>query len=188
MKEEDGGPRLSHPRTLFQKKDVPCLAALRILLGDKGAGQSSNNDTWLSPTRELCLVSFDMCNACRSAVPCRVWVGQNTPRSLWARKPRAEQPKGRKACQLSSPVFTTTIDSRRPSPSTTRRTLLGIRASTVVWDRPLRDAVDARTFLQGVACWRFGFYFNEPLVPTDNTGCFRWPETLMTLDLGPRFQ
>lgn len=135
-------------------------------------------------------MSFDLCNACRSAVPCRVWVGQNTPRSLWARKLREEHPKGGNACQLQPPLaFTNSSDTRRPSPPSTRRTLLGVRASTVVWDRPFRDIVAAQTLLQGVACWRFGFHFNDPmLVPRNETGCFRWPETLMTLDLGPRFR
>ncbi|CAM9658336.1 unnamed protein product, partial [Ectocarpus fasciculatus] len=186
------GSRLPPPPTLDEKKDVPCLTALRILLGDRAAGQSinNNNDKWLSPTRELRLVSFDVCNACRGAVPCRVWVGQNTPRSLWARKSREEQRKGGNACQLPPSVFTSSNDSRRRSPPTTRRTLLGVRASTVVWDRPYRDVVAARTFLQGVVCLRFGFHFNEPLViPRNTTGCCsHWPETLVTLDLGPRFQ
>lgn len=56
-----------------------CVAAIRVLIGERYGPEKG----WLSSTRELQLVSLQVCNDCRNTLSCRVRVEQNTPRTLW---------------------------------------------------------------------------------------------------------
>ncbi|CAM9728440.1 unnamed protein product [Scytosiphon promiscuus] len=189
----DGGERGWPEET----KDAPCAVALRVFLGERGGNHPSGNDRcggWLSSTKELRVVSLELCNTCRSTLPLRVWVGQETPRSLWGSKLHGVQHDA-DACQHRVLVAdgSSSSSSKRSTPvscSSTRprrRKPVGIRAITVVWDRQARDIPAARSFLRDAEHLKFGFHFNEPLA-TRTSDPKRWPEKLVTLDLGVRFQ
>lgn len=172
------------------EEDGPCLTALRVLLGDMGGDQNNGNrcsSRWLLSTRELRLVSFNLCNACRSVLPFRVWISQKTPRSLWASKSQQEKHDGGKEggpCLVGTPISSKSINDRGSTPR--RRMFSGVRATTIVWDRPAGEISSGQHFLENVAHLKFGFHFNEPLV-LKKTARFRWPGTLVALDLGVKF-
>lgn len=150
------------------------LVALAILLRE----MEGKSKPWLPSTRELRLVSLEVCNACRRTLVFRVWVGRSTPRSLWetaefteANGPRSSMSTGK---------------GQRPRflpRSHSRPRLSNARAVKVVWDRPVEDIPSARLFLQSVAHFQLGFHFdtNPP------QGLVSLPEGLVVLDLGPRF-
>eukprot|EP00903_Cladosiphon_okamuranus_P011796 g11086.t1 len=200
------------PSRSSNKKDGPYLAAFRVLLGERGVDQNSRTrcSRWLSSAKELRLVSFDLCNACRGTLPVRVWVGQNTPESLWAAAappPPAAAPApqhqhqqqkdgndgGGGALRAGEPV--SCVNSGNSSSNATpkppacprKRALWGVLATTVVWDRPARDIASAGKLLEYVERLRFGFHFNEPLVSIKMPR-FPWPDSLVSLDTGVKFQ
>lgn len=181
-----------------KKKDGPCLAAFRVLLGERGGDQNSSTrcSRWLSSARELRLVSFDLRNACGGALPVRVWVGQNTPRSLWAAAPQQQQddgcgegtlPTGAIFCGNSGNNSSSGSAIPNPPARPRRRVLSGVLATTVVWDRPARDIAHAGKLLENVVLFKFGFHFNEPLV-SKKMPRFPWPDSLVALDTGVKFQ
>lgn len=179
------------------EEDGPCLTALRVLLGEMDGGQNNDNrcSQWVSSTRELRLVSFDLCNACRSALASRVWIGENTPRSLWARRSRQQRDGDTRGgpSLVGTPISSKSVKGRGSTPplfSSThlrRRMLSDVRATTVVWDRSAGEISSAQDFLENVVRLKFGFHFNEPLA-FKKTARFRWPGTLVALDLGGTFQ
>lgn len=73
------------------------LAALRVfLLNEQGSPATSR---WLASTKPLSLVSVQICEQCREAIPVDVVIGNDTPRSLW--QPR--EPAGSPARKRGSP-------------------------------------------------------------------------------------
>ncbi len=94
------------------------LAALRVfLLNEQGCPATSR---WLESTKPLSLVSVQMCEQCREAMPVDVLVGDDTPRSIW--EPR--EPSGSAAGQRESPpaesseLFLRAAPVRRAPPAT----------------------------------------------------------------------
>lgn len=155
-------------------KDSLGVVALAILLREMG-GKSKQ---WLPSTRELRLVSLEVCNSCRRTLVFRVWVGRSTPRSLWEAAELTEAHGHRSFMSTGRGHRTRLLLRSRP-----RSRLSNVRAVKVVWDRPVADIPSARFFLQSVAHFQLGFHFdtNPP------QGLASLPEGLVVLDLGPRF-
>ena len=132
---------------------------------------------------------FSLCNACRGTLPVRVWIGPRTPRSLWAAAPCHQQKDGGNGrVSLRTDVLNRGAPlSPPPTRHHRRRVLLGVRATAVVWDRGMGDIPLAAKLLERVASLKFGFNFDEPLNLSGKIR-FTWPDTLVALDLGVKFQ
>lgn len=147
--------------------------ALGIFMGEVGG----NRSRWLTSTRELRLVSRQICNDCRRDMSFRVWVGNNTPRSLWAVSGNeSNYYAGNKSDTLrDGAVF-----------KATQPRLLAVCASAVVWDRCAEDLRSPAVMdsLRHVKHLRFGFHFNQPLEGVMAS----LPQSLVSLDLGVKFQ
>lgn len=119
-----------NPCTPIEARQSSFSAALLVLLNGQTkeiTTRTSNTSTkggWLSCTRELRLISLQVCNDCRQQLAFHVRVDRKTPRSLLENRPLL-QPQG--ASRLHDD------DGGKTS------RVLGVRATSVEWDRSIEE-------------------------------------------------